>query len=50
VTWAENSLYQIGKEMYSGVKENDSFRLAEVVVGAEALHEIAEELLRRSAQ
>lgn len=47
MTWAENSLFVIGKEMYSGVKEFDAARLSEAVVGAEALYEIAQELHRR---
>lgn len=49
MSWAENSLFVIGRDMYSGVKEHDERLLGEAVVGAEALYEIAQELHRRTA-
>lgn len=49
VTWAENSLFVIGKELTHWMRNKDEALLEEASLGAEALYEITLELKRRSS-
>jgi hypothetical protein len=48
VSWSENALFVIGRDLTSWLKTNDKAFLTEVELGAEALYEIVQELKRRS--
>jgi hypothetical protein len=48
VSWAENSLYVIGKELTHFQKEHDQTMLDDALLGAEALTAIVKELMKRS--
>ena len=48
VTWSENALYVIGKELTGWLRDNNDDRLREADMGAEALLAITRELLKRS--
>lgn len=47
VSWAENSLYVVGKELTAWQKTKDNVLLNDVEIAAEVLNEIAKELKRR---
>lgn len=49
VTWAENSLFVIGKEITGWQRTREDFLLEEADLGAEALYAITQELKRRAA-
>lgn len=48
VTWAENALYVVGKEVTGWMRTRDAFMLEEADLGAEALYAITQELKRRA--
>lgn len=48
ITWAENALFVIGKEITHWARNHDDALLEEASLGAEALYEITLELKRRS--
>lgn len=48
VTWSENSLYIIGKEVTGWMRTKDEFHLDEALLGAEALVAVIQELKQRS--
>jgi len=48
ITWAENALYVIGKEVTHSVRSRDKALLEEALMGAEALTAIIKELMKRS--
>ena len=48
VTWAENSLFIIGKEVTSWLRTKDAVLLEEALVGGEALVAIIKELKKRN--
>lgn len=48
ITWAENSLYVIGKEVTGWMRTRDSALLDEADLGAEALYAITQELKKRA--
>jgi hypothetical protein len=48
VSWSENALFVIGRDLTYWIKSNDKALLTEVELGAEALYEIVQELKRRS--
>jgi hypothetical protein len=47
VTWAENALFVIGKEVTGWLRTRDVALLEEADLGAEALYAITQELKRR---
>jgi hypothetical protein len=47
VSWAENSLFVIGKEVTGWLRTNEKTLLNEAEMGAEVLYEIIKELKRR---
>jgi hypothetical protein len=47
VSWAENSLFVIGKEVTGWLRTNEKTLLNEAEMGAEVLYEIIKELTRR---
>jgi hypothetical protein len=49
VTWAENALFVIGKEVTSYLRTRNEDALYEADLGAEALYAITQELKRRQA-
>lgn len=48
VTWAENSLFVIGKEVTGWMRTKDAALLDEADLGAEALYAITQELKKRA--
>ena len=48
VTWAENSLFVIGKEVTGWMRTHDAALLEEADLGAEALYAITQELKKRA--
>ena len=48
VTWAENALFVIGKELTGYIRTHDSALLEEADLGAEALYAITQELKNRA--
>ena len=48
VTWAENSLFVIGKNVTGWMKTKEGFLLDEADLGAEALYAITQELKKRA--
>ena len=48
VTWAENSLFTIGKEVTTWLRTKDTMLLDEALVGGEALVAIIKELKKRN--
>jgi hypothetical protein len=48
VTWAENSLYVVGKEVTGWMRTKEEYLLDEALVGGEALVAIIKELKKRS--
>jgi len=48
VTWTENALFVIGKEVTGWLKDQNADHLYEAEMGAEALLSITQELLKRS--
>lgn len=48
VTWAENALFVIGREVTSWMKTKEPFHLEEAELGAEALTAVVKELKKRS--
>lgn len=48
VTWAENALYVIGKEVTGWMRTKEDFLLDEALIGGEALVAIVKELKKRS--
>lgn len=48
VTWAENSLFTIGKEVTTWLRTKDAALLDEALVGGEALVAIIKELKKRN--
>jgi hypothetical protein len=48
VSWAENALFVIGKELTGWMKSKSPTQLDEALLGAEALLAIAKELKKRS--
>jgi hypothetical protein len=49
VTWAENALFVIGKELTGWSRSRDEIQLDEAMLGAEALYAITKELKKRSS-
>jgi len=47
ITWAENALFVIGKEVTTWMRTNEKALLNDAEMGAEVLHEIIKELKRR---
>jgi hypothetical protein len=50
VTWAENSLYVVGKEVTGWLRTKDPLLIDEALVGAEALHAVVRELQFRAKE
>lgn len=48
ITWAENALFVIGKELTGYMRARDKSLLAEADLGAEALYAITQELKKRA--
>ena len=48
VTWAENSLFVIGKEVTGWMRSKEAALLDEADLGAEALYAITQELKKRA--
>lgn len=48
ITWSENALYVLGKELTSYLRDHGSHHIDEAELGAEALLAITRELKRRS--
>lgn len=48
ITWGENALFAIGKNLVHGTRSSDIAMLSEAELGAEALLVITRELKRRS--
>lgn len=48
VTWSENALFVIGKEVTGWLKDHNKDHLYEAEMGAEALLAITQELVKRS--
>lgn len=48
VTWSENALFVIGKEVTGWLKDHNTDHLYEAEMGAEALLAITQELVKRS--
>lgn len=48
VTWGENALFAIGKNLVHGTRNGDHAMLSEAEMGAEALLAITRELKRRA--
>lgn len=48
VTWAENSLFVIGKEVTGWIRTKEAALLDEADLGAEALYAITQELKKRA--
>lgn len=48
VTWAENALFVIGKELTGYIRSHDPALLEEADLGAEALYAITQELKNRA--
>jgi len=48
VTWAENALFVIGKEVTGWMRTHDAALLEEADLGAEALYAITQELKKRA--
>lgn len=48
VTWAENALFVIGKEVTGYIRTRDAAMLEEADLGAEALYAITQELKNRA--
>lgn len=49
VTWSENALFTIGKELTGWLRSNDDLLLDDAEMAAEALLEITRELKRRAS-
>lgn len=49
ITWAENALYMIGKEVTGWSRTRNADLLEEADLGAEALYAITQELKKRAA-
>ena len=47
ISWVENSLFVIGKEVTTYMRTNEKHLLNDAEMGAEVLHEIIKELKRR---
>ena len=47
ISWSENALFVIGKEVTTWMRTNDKALLNDAEMGAEVLHEIIKELKRR---
>ena len=48
ITWSENALFVIGKNLTHWARSNDPVLLEEAHMGAEALHAITTELKKRN--
>lgn len=48
VTWAENSLFVIGRDVTGWLRSKDAAMLDEADLGAEALYAITQELKKRA--
>ena len=48
ITWAENALFVIGREITGYMRNHDSAQLDEADMGAEALYAITQELKKRA--
>ena len=50
ITWSENALFVIGKELTAWARDHNSDHLYEADLGAEALYAITQELKKRDKQ
>jgi hypothetical protein len=48
VTWSENALFVVGRELTGYLRTHDKALLEEANMGAEALHAITQELIKRT--